>query len=168
VPTTTASIELLNKRSDRPPYTRMVQNFLFVWLDGSIDEINNTECRDIITKLRQVVNIVDTFTDADECIDHVTNIMEEKTFMIVSETFSKTIIPIVQDILHVISIYIFCGNNAGHEQWAKQSPKLKGVFADIIPTCEALKQTVKDCGQIAVALSFVALRSANSTKVWTN
>jgi hypothetical protein len=102
--------------SMEPLDTRMVQNFLLIWLDESIDETNNEACRNSITKLRQVVNTVNTFTDADKCIDSITDNMAEATFMIVSETLSGIIIPIVQDIRHVVSIYIICSNNAEHEQ----------------------------------------------------
>ena len=84
-PTTTAtSMESSSTRPRRPPNARMVQNFHLVWLDGSIDEVNNDDCRNSITKLRQVVNTVNTFTDVDECIDFITDIEEEKAFMIFS------------------------------------------------------------------------------------
>ena len=53
--------------SNRRPQ-RMIQNFHLVWLDANIDEENNEDCRNSITQLRQVVNTVNTFVDADECI----------------------------------------------------------------------------------------------------
>src|SRR6202044_1331066 len=82
----------------RPSRRRMVQNFLLIWLDGSIDEVNNDHCRNSIIKLRQVVNDVNTFTDIDECVDFITNITQEKVFLIISGTFSQIIVPLVQDI----------------------------------------------------------------------
>src|ERR1700734_1947729 len=93
--------------STKPPHRRMVQNFLLIWLDGSIDEVNNHDCRNSIIKLRQVVNDVNTFTDIDECVDFITNITQEKSFIIVSETFSQIIVPVVQDIPQVSCVYIF-------------------------------------------------------------
>jgi hypothetical protein len=117
----------------------MVQNFCLVWLDGSIDEENNDDCRNSITKLQQVVNNLSIFTDADECIDFVANTKEEKIFMIVSGTNSQVIVPMVQDIPSVSSVYIFCENKIQHEKWAKQWSKVKGVYTDITPICEALK-----------------------------
>jgi hypothetical protein len=125
---TATSVEPPSRRPRRPPNVRMVQNFHLIWLDGSIDETNDEDSRKSITKLRQVVNTVNTFTDGDECIDYITDIMVEKTFLIVSETFSDIIIPIARDIPQVISIYIISNNNARHEQWVKQWPKVKGVF----------------------------------------
>ena len=106
-PTTAAAtaVEPPSRRSRQPPNARMIQNFHLMWLDGNIDEINNEDCRNSITKLRLVVNTVDTFTDADESMDHITDNTGEKIFMIVSQAFSEIIIPIVQDIPQVISVY---------------------------------------------------------------
>jgi hypothetical protein len=75
-PTANPSMEPPSARLSRLPYARMVQNFLLIWLDGSIDEVNNDDRRNSITKLRQVVNVVNTFTDADECIDFINDIKE--------------------------------------------------------------------------------------------
>ena len=136
---------------------RMVQNFLLVWLDGSIDEENNDDCRNSITKLRQVVDTVNTFTTVDECIDFITDVKYEMIFMIISGTFSQTIVPIIQDIPQVSSVYIFREHKATLVQWAKQWSKVKGVFTDITPICEALKQAAYDCDKNMVSISIVKL-----------
>jgi hypothetical protein len=73
--------------SQRLRNVRMIQNFHLVWLDGSIYETND-DCRNSITKLRQVVNTVNTFVDVDECIDFITDI-REKAFLVISGEFSQ-------------------------------------------------------------------------------
>jgi hypothetical protein len=88
-----------------------------MWLDGNIDDINNEDYRDSINKLHQPVN---TFTGIDECIDFISDIKEEKVFMMVSGTLSKIIVPIIQEISQVSSVYIFCENKARYEEWAQQ------------------------------------------------
>jgi tetratricopeptide (TPR) repeat protein len=133
----------------------MVQNFHLVWLDGSIDEINNADCRNSNTELRQVVNTVNTFTDVDECIDFITDIKDEMTLMIISEAFSQIILPVVEAISQVSSIYIVCENKAQHEKRVQKCSKLKGVYTDITSICEALKQAVRDCDQNSVSISFI-------------
>jgi hypothetical protein len=40
----------------------------------------------------------------------------------------------------VDSIFIFCGNKKRHEEWAEEWSKTKGVFTEIKPICETLKQ----------------------------
>jgi hypothetical protein len=162
--TAVASMELPSSRSGRLPYTRLVQNFLLLWLDGSINETNHDRCCNTITKLRQIVNTVNTFTDVNECIDFITDIEEEKIFMIVSGTFSQVIVPIVQDIPQVSGIYIFCGNKSRYEQWALQWSKVKGVFTDITPICEALKQTAQNFDQNSVSISFIKSNDSASNQ----
>jgi hypothetical protein len=97
------------------PNARIVQNFHLVWLDGSIDETND-DCRNSITKLRQVVNTVNTFVDVDECIDFINGIKQERAFVISSGALGKTTVPMVHDKPQVNTIYIFCGNKGHHEK----------------------------------------------------
>jgi hypothetical protein len=106
----------------------MVQNFHLVWLDENIDETNNDDCRNSITKLRQVINTVNTFNNVDECIDFIDSIKEEKAFMISSGALGQTTAPMIHDKSQVNTIYIFCGNKARHEKWAKDWPKVQGVY----------------------------------------
>jgi tetratricopeptide (TPR) repeat protein len=142
----------------------MVQNFHLVWLDGSIDEVNNDDCHNSVTQLRQVVNTVNTFTDADECINFITDINEEKTFMIVSGALCQIIVPIAQYLSQVSSIYIFCENEARYGKWAQQWPKVNGVYTDIISICEALKQAAQDCDQNSISISFVKMTDGASNQ----
>jgi tetratricopeptide (TPR) repeat protein len=160
--TATASMEPPSIRPNRLPNARMVQNFLLLWLDGSIDEKNNDDYRNSITKLRQVVNTVNTFTDANECIEFINGIKEETIFMISSGAFGQTTVPTVHDKPQISTIYIFCGNKSRHEKWAQQWPKVKGVFTDITPICEALKQAAQDCDQNMLSISFVKKTDGNS------
>jgi hypothetical protein len=134
---------------------RMVQNFHLVWLVGSIDEVSNDDYHNSILKLRQVVNTVNTFTDVDECIDFITDINEERIFIVISGAVGKIIVPIVQEISQVSSVYIFCENKARHEKLVKEWSKVNGVYTDITPICEALKQAVQDCDHNSVSISFV-------------
>src|ERR1700728_2240539 len=114
-------------RPHRLPNARMAQNFYLVWLDGSIDEVNDDDCRNSITKLRQVINTANTFTDVDECIDFIDGIKEEKIFVIFSGFIGQATIPLVHDKPQVSMIYILCGNKARHEKWAKEWSKVAGV-----------------------------------------
>jgi tetratricopeptide (TPR) repeat protein len=104
--------------------------------------------------LRQVVNTVNTFVDVDECIDFIDGIREEKTFVISSGALGQTTVPIVHDKPQVNIIYIFCGNKAYHENWAKEWPKVAGVYTDITQICEVLKQATQDCDHHSVSVTF--------------
>jgi tetratricopeptide (TPR) repeat protein len=133
----------------------MVQNVLVIWLDNNIDD-NSNDCRNTITQLRCVVNNMITFTDADQCVDFLTNIDNENACMIISGALCQNFVPLIHDITHLYTIFIFCGNNQHHEQWAKDWPKIKGVFTEISPICDALKQAAQQCEQDAMPMSFMA------------
>jgi tetratricopeptide (TPR) repeat protein len=133
-------------------------------MDESIDEINNDDCRKSITKLRQVTNTVKTFTDPDECIRFINGIKEEKAFMISSGALGQTTIPFIHDQPQVSTIYIFCGNKRRHEEWTKQWSKVKDVYTDIAPICEALKQADQDCDENMVSISLVKTTDGSSNQ----
>ena len=150
-------------RPARPSPVRMIQNFHLVWLDGSIDE-KNKDCRNSIMQLRQVVNTVHTFIDADECIDFITDIKEDNVFMVSHGKLSHAVATVVHDMAQVRAIYIFSENKTCHEQWATPWPKINGVFTDITPICEALKQAVQEYHQNSISISFVAPNSGATTQ----
>lgn len=141
-------------RSRRLLNSRIVQNFLLVWLDGNIDE-NNSDYQNTITKLREVINTVHRFTDVGEFVRFITDMKGKKAFIISSGALGQTVIPSVHDMAQVSTIYIFCGNKARHEQWTQQWPKIKGVFTEIKPICTALRKAVQECDQNTISMSFM-------------
>jgi tetratricopeptide (TPR) repeat protein len=134
---------------------KMVQNVLLIWLDSNIDH-NNDDCRNTILQLRRVVNNINTFGDGEQCIQFINTINDNKICMIISDSLGEHIVPRVHNMSQVDSIFIFCGNKEHHEQWTKQWSKIKGVFTEITPICEALKQASQQCEQNAISISFVA------------
>jgi tetratricopeptide (TPR) repeat protein len=151
---TAALMETSSIKAGRPPYARILQNFLLIWLDGNIDAVNNEECCNSIRDMRQVVNSVNTFKNADECIRFIDGIDEEKVFIISSGALGQTTVPLVHNKPQVSAIFVFCGNKTWHETWTKQWPKVKGVFTEIAPICEALKQAAQDCDRNSISISF--------------
>ena len=142
---------------------QMVQNILLIWLDNNIDE-NNSDCRNSITQLRRVVNTITTFIDGEECIEFLNNIEDEKACIIISGSFGQRIVPQIHNMSQVDTIFIFCGNKKFHQQWAKDWSKIKGVFTEIGPICEALKVTAQQCEQNATPMSFMTTTGDISKK----
>ncbi|CAF1499865.1 unnamed protein product [Adineta steineri] len=132
-----------------------MQNVLLIWLDNNIDD-DDADCNNTIKQLKRVVNNVNTFTDDKKCTEFIQTITNNKVCMIVSGSLGKYIMRHVHDMSQVDTIFIFCNNQEWHKQWAKEWPKIKGVFTDITAICEALKQTAQQCEQNAISISFVA------------
>jgi hypothetical protein len=148
--------------SRRQLNTPMVQNFHLVWLGGDIDEVNNSDYRDSITKLRQVFNTVNAFVDVDECIDFITDI-NEKTFMVISQALSQIIISIVQDIPQVTCVYIFCQTVVRHGKRTKLL-KVSGIYTDITAMCEAFRQDTRLYDHNSVSISVVQKTDGAKTR----
>jgi len=71
-----------------------------------MDEMKSDDHIDAISKLRGVVNKIYPFTDVDECIDFITDIEEEKVFMIFSGPFELATVAIVHD----LSFFLLCNS----------------------------------------------------------
>ena len=141
-----------NVRGNGRINVQMVQNVLLIWLDSNIDD-NSTDCQNTISQLRRTVNTINTFTDGEQCIYFLQNMDNENVCMIISGALGQDIVPRVHTMSQVDSIFIFCGNKKYHEQWAKDWPKIKGVFTEIKPICEALKQAAQQCEQNAISIT---------------
>ncbi|CAF1467396.1 unnamed protein product [Adineta steineri] len=141
--------------SDRRMNMQRMQNVLLIWLDNNIND-NNVDRNNTIKQLKSIVNNINTFTDGEECIEFIQTITSNKVCMIVSGSLGQYIMPHVHDIFQVDTIFIFSDNQKYQKQWAKEWPKIKGVFSDIISICGALKQTAYQCEQNAISISFVA------------
>jgi len=106
---------------------RLVQNCVLVWLDSNIDETYNIY-QNSINEFQCIVNIVNKFVDTDKCVDFITEIKDEKVFLITSISLGQQIIPNIHDLSQIESIYIFCVSESIQEQLDNNWYKVKGVF----------------------------------------
>ncbi|CAF1287117.1 unnamed protein product [Adineta steineri] len=141
--------------TDRHMNMQRMQNMLLIWLDNNIND-SSDHCNDTIKQLKRVVNNINTFTDGEECIEFIQTITNNKICMIVSGSLGQHIVPHVHGMSQVNTIFIFSNNQKWDQQWAKEWPKIKGVFTNITSICKALKQTAHQCEQNAISISFVA------------
>jgi hypothetical protein len=147
-------ITYTSTRQQQPRYTRVIQNFRLIWLDANIDEGNESVYRDTINHLRRTVNSIEIFTDADQCISFLTDIKDEKVFLIVTGYVGQRITPLIHDMPQLDSIYVLCGNKSRHEQWTKQWSKIKGVLTEISSVYELLKPAARQCDRNNMSISF--------------
>ncbi|CAF1017417.1 unnamed protein product [Didymodactylos carnosus] len=72
--------------------------------------------------------------------DFITNIRDEKVFLVISSSFGEQIMPLIHDLPQLNSVYVFCADRCKHEQWCGQFGKIRSVFTDIQSVCDTLKQ----------------------------
>ena len=150
----TTSSSTTNRAAALPrPVRRVLQNFLLVWLDANLNE-SKADSKNSLERLRNVVTSINIFKDAEKCIEFLNEISEEKVFIIVSGSLGRQVVPDLEDMPQVQSIYIFCGKKAIHEEWTSKMPKVKGVFTEIEPICKALQIDGQNCDRAMVSISF--------------
>ncbi|CAF1494716.1 unnamed protein product, partial [Rotaria magnacalcarata] len=140
-----------------PPRRRMIQNYLVIWVDGNIDE-NTEDCRNTLAQLRAAVSEVNVCTTPEGCIEFLNEMDDGKAFIISSGALGQHLVADIHGMPKVDAIYIFCGNKARHEPWAKDWPKIRGVFTSIKPICESLKKAARECDHDSIPMSFVPKR----------
>ncbi|CAF4429180.1 unnamed protein product [Rotaria sp. Silwood2] len=135
--------------------TCIVQNFVLVWLDSTIDE-TNSDCLNTIKKLRLIASTFHTFTDWSKCFEYIIGIKTLKVFVIVSGTLGQRILSEVNCISQIEAIYVFCANKQWHEQWAMNWSKVRGVFTEIDSICKSLIQATQQCDRNSIAISLMS------------
>ena len=138
---------------------QVVQNYLLVWLDNNIDETKD-DCRNVFTQLRPILNSINTFTDSDQCIQFIEGIDDEKVHIITSGLLGQHIVPCIHDMSQVETIFIFCGNKKRHEEWAKEWAKIKGVYTEVVPICQAIRQAIEQAAQNSPSIGLAKTSSS--------
>ncbi|CAM4841874.1 unnamed protein product [Rotaria magnacalcarata] len=139
------------------PRRRMAQNYLVIWVDGNIDE-NTVDCQNTLAQLRAVVSDVNVCTTPEGCIEFLNEMDDGKAFIISSGAFGQHLVADIHGMPKVDAIYIFCGNKARHEPWAKDWSKIRGVFTSIKSICESLKKVAREYDHNSIPMSFVPKR----------
>jgi tetratricopeptide (TPR) repeat protein len=81
-----------------------------------------------------------------------------------SGTFGESIISSIHDMSQINAIFIFCGDKSRHEKWAKNWSKIKGVLTEINDLRKAIKQTISECDQKSMSISFVETSESASNQ----
>jgi hypothetical protein len=106
-----------------------------------------------LIQLRRIFNTIDTLTDINLCVNFLSQIKDEKVFMIISGKLGQLVLPNIHDLPQLHSVYIFCENNSIHEKWMKDWGKVKDVFTDIEHICGTLKNDTQQCDRNSVSIS---------------
>ncbi|CAF2035288.1 unnamed protein product [Rotaria magnacalcarata] len=147
----------------RRPKHRKGEQYMVLWVDENIDS-NNPDCKNTLAQLHIVVNEVKQCTKWKECIEWLNKNREETFHVIVSGGLGQSLVPSIHSIPNLDSIYIFCGNQQRHEEWARRWSKIKGVHTSINPICDALKLTIKHRNQDNVRVSIIGVNEGSSNE----
>ncbi|UJR34594.1 hypothetical protein I4U23_027370 [Adineta vaga] len=117
-------------------------NFILIWLNLNIDS-SNSNIQTYIPRLRTIINSIKIFHNLDECIDFITDLIDEKIFLIISGRITQQFASILHELIEIDSIYLFSNENSSYRQWIEQYQKIKGIFNEIDIICKILRRNVR-------------------------
>ncbi|CAF4820183.1 unnamed protein product, partial [Rotaria sp. Silwood2] len=138
--------------------SRIIENFIIIWLDSDINEFAE-DTRNSITRLRQMVNTIKIFNDVDKCVDFLTDIEDEKVFMIISNTFGQQIVSLIGNVAQLHSIYVICSQSIEHQPWIDDYKNVKGIFNKMESICDVLRRNIRQYEINLISISIVPTRS---------
>ena len=131
-----------------------VQNEILIWLDINIVKDSDSYQATTIP-LQSVIHNIFTYADSEACFQFIQTISNEKVCLLISGSIGQFIVPRIHHMTQVDSIVVYCGDVSRHRPWAAAWSKIKGVFNDIIPVREALKQATELCEQNSIPISLL-------------
>ena len=94
----------------------------------------------IVQNMRRFMNIINVFDDTDDCIACINSSSKQKIVLIVSDNFCGSLLPRIENISHILSIYILSENP--DESLSYSSTQIRGVFRSIDDIYEMISDDV--------------------------
>ncbi len=97
--------------------------FSLIWLDTNV---NVAETRNTEQKLRSIINHLKKFQDVQQCQQYIEQrSQKDRLLLIVSGQMGREIVPSIHQLRQVISIYMYCMDKKGNEEWTSKFSKVQ-------------------------------------------
>jgi hypothetical protein len=101
---------------------QQLEIFCIIWLD---DNTQTSDNRDTEQHLRSIINRLKRFKDVEQCENYINQrSLEDRLILIVSGRLGRKIVPTIHTVRQVISIYVYCMDEAGNKEWSKKYTKV--------------------------------------------
>ncbi|CAF3533517.1 unnamed protein product [Rotaria sp. Silwood1] len=132
-----------------------VEYFILVYLNSTYPDDS------IIKKLRSLVNFLKIFDDIDDCMAFINSISNEKIIFILSDIFTNSILPRIENLQQIFTIYILCENNQNKQNFNYQKTKIKGFYNNINDIYQQMSIDINEVTRDLIA--YMNLSSNSST-----
>jgi len=132
-----------------------IENFIIILLDANLN-LNTNDNNSLIIRFQHLVNLILSFHDPDQCIDFISDIKNEKIFLIVTGSLGQNIVPLINNFHQIDSIYVYCSNKSNHEKWANKEKKIKGIFTKFEPIYDALRRDIRQCEDYLIPFNILS------------
>ena len=141
--------------SARRALSRIIENYVVVWLDSSIDEYDKNY-KTSIDHLQRIVNTVRTFTVSDQCITFLNDSKDLKIFLILACGFYNIIVPLIDNLSQIDSVYIFCIDEIKCNAYNTEWKKVKGIYPDISLIADQFKRKTRQLAQDLTTIGIIS------------
>ncbi|CAM4946155.1 unnamed protein product [Rotaria socialis] len=141
-----------------------LETYSIFWLDASVNNEENIKAQ---KKLRRIINQLRTFVDPEEFLDRVRFIQQgDLTILIVSGQMGRIVVPEMQKLAQVSSIYVYCFDKEANLQWSQPYKKVKAVCTKLDELIDIIRVDQKNRGRNEEALAMDILdRSSTELNV---
>ena len=102
------------------------ESIIAIWLDADVN--SNEDSQKAQELLRKIINRVETFENKDECEKYIQSLsLQGQVLIIVSGRLGKALVTHIHDFSQIKSIYVYCQNKKGNEQWANHFTKVEYI-----------------------------------------
>ena len=133
----------------------VLESSVLVWLKDAAESDHMFE--DDLMQLRAVVNYFKAFTERNVCVDFMTDVEDQKVFLVVSQTIAQHLITQVHAIPQLTLIYIISSRLAPTEEWMNSWSKIRGPYENIRLLQQDLISAIKQANHDCVSLSLIPL-----------
>ena len=138
-----------------------IENSIVLWLDSTIYK-SDEDYQYSLTQFQGIVNSIESLTDADQCVDSITEVKDDKKiFMIVSDTFYQRIFPLIEGISQLHSVFVV-SHQVKHQPWTKECNKVRGIFTDVEHICDALTRIIRQSEIDLMPISIISTIDSTS------
>jgi tetratricopeptide (TPR) repeat protein len=134
---TSGTSSLISSRS-------LIEQYIIIWLDSDVNHAT-TNTKNSFNNIRHIVHSIKTFINIDECNTFLNTIKKGQIFMIINNSFVQEhlrLINLIEETIQINSVYIFCNDPSQEKHWENECRKLKGIFTQMEPICNALEQII--------------------------
>ncbi|CAF1108876.1 unnamed protein product [Didymodactylos carnosus] len=116
------------------------ESVTLIWLDpnmGSDDDTQRT-----MAMLREINDFVVFHTKLGSCIDHITNVQNEKIFLVTSGKYAIDLLSHVETQSQIDSIFIFCRKPNKYKHLQNEYSKIIGIFSEHEQLAKSIKTNI--------------------------
>ncbi|CAF4261650.1 unnamed protein product, partial [Didymodactylos carnosus] len=126
--------------TERTPNDENKESVILIWLDPNIGSDDDTQRT--VAMLREINDFVVSHTHLDSCIDHITNVQNERIFLVTSGKCAIDLLPHVEIQSQVDSIFIFCLKPNKYKHLQNEYSKIIGIFNEREELVKSIKNNI--------------------------